>query len=345
MALATLLRFALIPLVGLTVPFIIYFPAVVLCAWFGGLWPGLLSTALSGAIAWYVFIAPQFSFRVFDHTASAQLIVFLLAGTLISFLAENLHRVEQQRVALLESEKAARERAEAASRAKDEFVAVVSHEIRGPLTAILGWIQLLRRGHFSETEMVQALEHLERNAKVQAELVEDLLDISRAITGKLILDVRPVELGQIVRNAVESLRTAVDAKSIDLNVQLDPRGVWVSGDPNRLQQIVWNLISNAVKFTPGKGSVAVRVEGKASLAHIVVSDRGIGIRPDFLPKVFDRFSQAPTAAASKHAGLGLGLSIVKHLVELHGGTVHAESDGEGLGATFTVTLPRIAAQD
>jgi hypothetical protein len=602
LALATVVRFALMPLLGLTVPFIIYFPTVVLCAWFGGLKPGLLSTALAGLIAWYAFIPPQYFFiKTVGPAALPQLIFFLLGGTLISLLAENLHRArrrieeserrereqrerlritlasigdaviatdadgqvifmnhvaealtgwkqqeasgqpieavlkilneqsratvenpalramreglitglanhsvliardgreipiddsaapirdadgtlrgavlifrdvaerrlaedmfrlaveaspaamimvddagrivlvnsqterlfgysrreligqqiemlvperfrrvhpdyrtsfaaspqarpmgagrdlyglrkdgrdvpieiglnpinmrgktvvlssivdiaarkqqEQERAALLKSEQAAREHAEAASRAKDEFVAIVSHELRGPLTAILGWIQLLRTAKFSETEMARGLETLERNAKVQAQLVDDLLDISRAITGKLALNVRSVEISQIVSIAVDSIRTAAEAKSIHLGVELDPRAGWVSGDPDRLQQIIWNLVSNAVKFTPRNGRVGVSVERRDSVAQIVVSDSGIGITPEFLPQVFDRFSQADASGERKQSGLGLGLSIVKHLVELHGGTIRAESAGAGLGATFTVTLPLTA---
>ncbi|TAJ86497.1 PAS domain S-box protein [bacterium] len=596
--LATLLRFALTPVLGQGVPFILYFPTVVLCAWFGGLWQGLLSTALGGIISWYVFIPPPYSFRVSDPTAPAQLIIFLIAGALISLLAESLHRsrriaearkakeqeqrerlrvtlesigdaviatnaeaqvtflnpvaesltgwsqreakglpleeifkivneqtragvenpalramregvivglanhtaliakdgmerpiddsgapikdaegkilgavlifrditerraaeeqlrliietspigkvmideegriilvnsqaeqlfgytreeligqfvealvperfrrqhgedragfaqapqakrmgagrdlfglrkdgrevpieiglnpikvkkkvlvlssvvditerkqAEGERARLLASAQAAREQAEAASRAKDKFVAMVSHEIRTPLNAILGWAQLLRTDKYDKEETARALETIERNAKAQAQLIDDLLDISRIITGKMNLDIQPVEPTQIIEEAIDSIRLAAEAKSIELHVRLEPRGALVSGDPNRLQQIVWNLLSNAVKFTPRHGRIVVSVERIDSQLQLTVSDSGEGISPEFLPYVFDRFSQANAGSERKHGGLGLGLAIVRHLTELHGGTVRAESQGEGQGAIFTVTLP------
>ncbi len=240
---------------------------------------------------------------------------------------------------LYEQTKTAREQAEAASRAKDEFVAMVSHELRAPLNAILGWTQLMRTGKFDAAETAHALETVERNAKVQAQLIEDLLDISRVITGKLVLNVSPVELGRVIEGAVDSIRAASDAKHIQLGLHLDPRGSWVSGDPSRLQQIIWNLISNAVKFTPTHGRIGIRVERVDSQHRVTVHDSGTGIDPEFLPFVFDRFTQAKTTSERKYGGLGLGLAIVKNLVEAHGGTVRAESSGRGLGATFTVTFP------
>jgi PAS domain S-box-containing protein len=606
LALATALRFALIPVLGFAVPFILFFPAVVVCAWFGGLRSGILSTAGGGLIAWYVFIPPQYSFRASDPTAPWQLVVFLLAGTLISFLAESLHRArrtvqegqkrereqrqrlhttlasigdavivtdaqgrvtfvnhvaealtgwkqeeaagqplgvvfqivneesrtpvdnpalraiceghisglanhtiliakdgtehpiddsgapirddqgtilgailvfrditerrrseetlrlaiegspvaklmtdeggrialvnaaaerlfgydrqellgkpiemlvpkhirerhpshradfyaspqmrpmgagrdltgqrkdgrevpieialnpisvrgqrmvlssvldisarrraEIERSELLARERAAREQAETASRAKDEFVAVVSHELRAPLTAIILGTQLLRAsGKFDEDpDVMQAFDTVERNAKSQAQLIEDLLDISRVITGKLVLNVRPVEVGHIIETSVDSVRAAADAKSIQLRLHLDRAGSWVSADPSRLQQIVWNLLSNAVKFTPQHGTIDVRADRDAAHAYIVVTDSGEGIHAEFLPYVFDRFSQANLSSGRRHGGLGLGLAIVRHLVELHGGTVRAESDGEGRGATFTVMLPLAATHE
>jgi PAS domain S-box-containing protein len=596
--LATLLRIALVPALGEGVPFILYYPTVVLCAWFGGLWPGLLSTALGCLISWYAFIRPQYSLSASDLTALPQLIVFSLAGALISLLAESLHRArrkaeeneakeqeqrerlrvtlasigdaviatdaqgrvsfmnqvaesltgwkhdkalgrpleevfkivneqtretienpalramkeglvvglanhtvliakdgtgipiddsgapikdsegkiigavlifrditerrlaedkfrlavesapnammminekgqimlintqterlfgysraeligqpiemlvperfrsphpehrvgfaaapqarpmgtgrdlfglrkdgaevpieiglnpikeqgkilvlssivditerkraEEERARLLASERAAREQAEAASRSKDEFVAMISHEIRSPLNSILGWVQMLRTGRFSQAETDRALETIERNARAQSQLIEDLLDISRVITGKLILNVRPVEPAQIIEAALDSIRPAADAKAIRLQTHLESRGSMVSGDPNRLQQIVWNLLSNAVKFTPRHGRVEVNLERVNSHLQITVSDSGVGISPEFLPFVFDRFSQANTTSERKYSGLGLGLAIVRHLVELHGGTVRADSAGDGLGATFTVSIP------
>lgn len=248
-------------------------------------------------------------------------------------------RAEEERARLLASERAAREQAEAANRSKDEFVAMISHEIRSPLNAILGWAQMLRMGKFDSEETARVIETIERNARAQSQLIEDLLDISRVITGKLTLNVRAVEPAQFVEAALDTIRPAADAKSIQLHTRLAPRGGVVSGDPARLQQVVWNLLSNAVKFTPRHGRVEVRLERINSHLEIKVSDSGEGINPEFLPFVFDRFSQANTSSERKHGGLGLGLAIVRHLVELHGGTVRAESRGEGQGATFTVKLP------
>lgn len=248
-------------------------------------------------------------------------------------------RSEEERAKLLVSERAAREQAEAASRAKDEFVAMISHEIRSPLNAILGWVQMLRTGQFDQATTARALETIERNAKTQTQLIEDLLDMSRIITGKIRLDVRPLELRQIVEAALDSIRPAAEAKAIQLQAHLAAHSSEVSGDPARLQQIAWNLLSNAVKFTPNRGHIELGLERTDTDLRLTVRDSGVGISPEFLPFVFDRFSQANTSSERKYGGLGLGLAIVRHLVELHGGTVHADSPGDGQGATFTVTLP------
>lgn len=226
-----------------------------------------------------------------------------------------------------------------ANRLKDEFLATVSHELRTPLTAILGWAQMLRSGQLEETTARKAINSIERNAKAQAHLIEDLLDISRIITGKLRLDVHPVELGPIIDAALDAVRPAADAKSIRLQKTLDYRAGLVSGDPTRLQQIVWNLLSNAIKFTPGGGCVQVRLERVNDQVQLSVSDTGEGIAQHFLPYIFDIFRQADSTITRKHGGLGLGLAIVRHLVEMHGGTVQAESAGEGKGSVFTVRLP------
>jgi signal transduction histidine kinase len=246
---------------------------------------------------------------------------------------------ERERARLLVLEQQARKEAEEANRLKDEFLATLSHELRTPLNAILGWTQVLRAGKLDETTAVRALETIERNAKSQAQLISDLLDVSRIITGKLRLDLKPVELPRIIDSVLESIRPAADAKEIELDVALAPLRNPVIGDADRLQQVVWNLLSNAIKFTPRGGRVAVRLETSAQNAVVRVKDSGVGIRPDFLPYVFDRFRQAESTITRSHGGLGLGLSIVRHLVELHGGTVEVESEGEGRGATFTVRLP------
>ena len=245
---------------------------------------------------------------------------------------------------LLRSEHLAREEAESANRSKDEFLATVSHELRTPLNAILGWAHMLRANHLDPTTQARALETIERNAKAQAQLIEDILDVSRIVTGKLRLDVRPVELAPVIEAAIDSVRPAADAKGIRIETVLDPRAGPISGDANRLQQIVWNLVSNAVKFTGKGGLVKVQLARIGSYIEIVVSDTGQGISADFLPYVFDRFWQADATSTRRHGGLGLGLAIVRHLVEMHGGTVAAQSPAEGMGATFIVKLPLIVAR-
>jgi PAS domain S-box-containing protein len=248
-------------------------------------------------------------------------------------------RIEQERELLLENAQRARAEAEAASRAKDAFLATVSHELRTPLSPILAWSTMLRQGALDASKTERALETIERCARNQAQLVEDLLDVSRIVAGKLHLAVRPVDLGPVVRAALDVVRPAAEAKEILLQVVLDPDGGQVSGDPERLQQVVWNLLSNAVKFTPRGGRVRVVLERVGSHLEIAVSDSGQGIAPDFLPYVFERFRQADGTTTRAHAGLGLGLAIVRHIVELHGGSVHAESPGDDGGAAFTVKLP------
>jgi signal transduction histidine kinase/ActR/RegA family two-component response regulator len=233
----------------------------------------------------------------------------------------------------------ARARAEAANRTKDEFLATLSHELRTPLTAILGWARLLVSRPTDTAAMPRGLEVIERNARAQAQLVDDLLDVSRIITGKLRLDVRPVELPLLVEGALDAVRTAADARGIRLDVSLDTDAGPVAGDEARLRQILWNLLSNAVKFTPRGGRVALSVTRAGSDVAIAVTDSGKGIDPAFLPHIFERFRQADSTTTRTHGGLGLGLAIVRHLAELHGGSVQAESEGEGRGAVFTVRLP------
>lgn len=249
-------------------------------------------------------------------------------------------QAEAERELLLAREQAARNAAEMANRAKDEFLSVLSHELRTPLNAILGWSQILRsRPQIDPAVITKALETIERNAWGQATLINDLLDISRIITGKLRLDVRSVELIVVVEAAIETIRPAAEAKAIQLRSVLDPAAGPISGDADRLQQVVWNLLSNAVKFTHKGGWVQICLERVNSHVEIVVSDSGQGISSDFLPYVFDRFQQADSKTTRSYGGLGLGLAIVRHLVELHGGSVAVYSTGLGKGATFTVSLP------
>lgn len=267
-------------------------------------------------------------------------------------------RAEEERAQLLLREQAARQQAETANRMKDEFLAILSHELRSPLNPILGWSRILLTRKVNEATTVRAIEAIERNANLQAELIEDLLDVSRMIRGKLSLQVSPVNLIPIVQAAIETVHLAAEAKSIRLETILDPSVGAIAGDPKRLQQIVWNLVSNAIKFTPVGGKVEIRLEhseqaaeepgnwGKTpmpnSYAQLRVIDTGKGISPDFLPFVFECFRQADSTSTRSYGGLGLGLAIVRHLVELHGGTIYVDSPGEGQGATFTVKLPLIA---
>jgi PAS domain S-box-containing protein len=239
-------------------------------------------------------------------------------------------------------EQEARAEAEEANRLKDEFLATLSHELRTPLTAILGWTHLLRSGRLDEESAARAVEIIERNADAQNRLIEDILDVSRVVTGKLALHVEPVEPAAVIEAAAEAVRPAAEAKRVELKIPASAEAVSVSVDAARLRQVVWNLLTNAVKFTPEGGKVEVRVERADSSVRIKVSDSGEGIDPEFLPYVFDRFRQADASTTRKRGGLGLGLAIVRHLVELHGGTVSAESEGPGRGATFTVTLPLAA---
>jgi PAS domain S-box-containing protein len=235
------------------------------------------------------------------------------------------------------------EELEQANRVKDEFLATLSHELRTPLTAMLGWSRMLRSGQLDEAGRARAVQVIERNAEAQAKLIEDLLDVSRIITGKLRMEVQPVVLAPVVETAVNGLRPAAEAKRLRLDSSLDPAAGPVTGDPARLQQVVTNLLSNAIKFTPEGGRVEVRLERAGGRARIVVSDTGVGISPEALPHVFERFHQADSSNTRAHGGLGLGLAIVRHLVESQGGSVSAQSPGEGLGAVFTVELPLTAA--
>jgi signal transduction histidine kinase/ActR/RegA family two-component response regulator len=248
-----------------------------------------------------------------------------------------------ERARLYETEQRLRAEAEAANRLKDEFLATVSHELRTPLTAIVGWSSMLRTGNFSAQATARAIETIERNAKAQTQIIEDLLDVSRIITGKLTLDTRRAELDSIIESSLESVRPAAATKGIRLTSKIDAGAGAVWGDPARLQQVMWNLLTNAVKFTPAGGEVSVRLRRAGSQVRVAITDTGQGISAEFLPYVFDRFRQADGTITRTHGGLGLGLAIVRHLVEMHGGTIRAESAGEGRGATFVVELPALAA--
>lgn len=250
----------------------------------------------------------------------------------------------QDRQTLLASEQAARQEAETANRAKDMFLATLSHEMRTPLNAIVGWLNILRSEGCDEKDLAEGLAVIERNTKAQVQLIEDLLDVSRIVSGKLHLEVRPCELVAIINAGIEVVRPAAEARDISLDVHFDPNANRATCDATRMQQVIWNLVSNAIKFTPRGGKIRVALAREQSSLRIDVSDNGQGISADLLPYVFDRFRQADSSSRRKFGGLGLGLSIVKHLVEMHGGTVAAQSDGEGQGSTFTVLLPVRAVQ-
>ena len=260
-------------------------------------------------------------------------------GTTRDVTAQRLHAEDRER--LLQSEQAARAEVERTSRLKDEFLATLSHELRTPLNAILGWSQLLRREAGDPEALAEGLSVIERNARVQTQLIEDLLDMSRIISGKVRLDVQSVSADSFINAAIQTVEPSARARGVSIQKILDDSAGPIAGDPARLQQIIWNLLSNAIKFTPRGGRVQVLLQRIESHMQISVSDTGEGIAPEFLPYVFERFRQADASTTRKHGGLGLGLSIVKQLVELHGGSIRAQSPGPGLGSTFIVSLPRV----
>ena len=259
-----------------------------------------------------------------------------------SKIARDITVRKQQEKRLLEQSEAYERlyrEAQESSRIKEEFLATVSHELRTPLNAILGWSRIVRAGKLSEAEITKALETIERNARAQAQLIDDLLDVSRIITGKLRMDVRPIDPNGFIEAALEAVSPAAEAKGVRVQKIMDTSTVSVPGDPTRLQQVIWNLLSNAIKFTPRGGCVQVRMERVDSHLQIIVADNGQGIPTEFLPYVFDRFRQIDQTSTRHQGGLGLGLALVRHLVELHGGSVGASSPGPGQGSTFTVFLP------
>jgi PAS domain S-box-containing protein len=248
-------------------------------------------------------------------------------------------RIEQERQALLESEREARAEAEALNRSKDQFLATLSHELRTPLNAIYGWARMLDAGRLDEAATRRATEAILRNAAAQVQLIEDLFDVSRVVTGNMRLDVRPLNVATVLEAALDTVRPTAAAKGVHLEAIFEPGAALMMGDPARLQQVAWNLFINAVKFTPRGGRVDVDLRRAGDHIQIVVRDTGEGIPPEHMPRIFQRFGQADSSSTRRHAGLGIGLALVRHLVELHGGTVSAHSAGLGLGATFTVVLP------
>ena len=345
-ALALLIALLLLPVTG-NIPFVIFVAAVMVSAWYGGLGPGLLATALAVVASGYFLIPPFYTLDVADPGDLMHLILFILVAVIVSSLNQKFRTV-QRRVAelaqagqsILRQEQKARAEAEAAIRAKDEFVAVVTHELRTPLNSILGWAVILQQlGWDDRSRFDQAVKCIERHARLQNELIQDLLDMSRIFAGKLHLNRLPVDISALIDVAVDGIRPAAEAKKIRLLVAQPNTAATVSGDANRLQQVLWNLLTNAVKFTPAEGMIEVSLKTAGGQAQITVRDTGRGIESDFLPYVFERFRQAEGEGARNQDGLGLGLAIVRHLVELHEGTIQVESPGKGQGSTFTIRLP------
>lgn len=304
----------------------------------------MLSRQISRSITSAALAAEALAKGEYPKVSPLSIKEVVLLGQSLQFAADLLSQREQERTENLQRAEAARAEAEATNRIKDEFLAVLSHELRTPLNPILGWSKLLRTGRLDATKTALALETIERNAKLQTQLIEDLLDVSRIMQGKLNLNMAPVNLASIIKAAIETVQLAAEAKSIQIQVQLEPEIGQVLGDTARLQQVIWNLLTNAVKFTAEGGQIQIQLERVGSQAQIQVSDTGKGIHPDFLPYVFEYFRQEDGKTTRKFGGLGLGLAIVRHLVELHGGTVDADSAGEDQGATFTVRLPLFQAE-
>ncbi len=279
--------------------------------------------------------------RVEDRTAQLQTAI----ANLEIEIAER-KRVEREREELLVREQSARADAEAANRLKDEFLATLSHELRTPMNAILGWVKIINSGRADPETAATAMESIERNAKVQAQLIEDILDVSRIISGKFQFQLEIITLETIIKATIETLRPVLEVKNIELQLDIEREGAPMLGDSTRLQQAIWNLLSNAVKFTPDSGRIIVSLRQDQAAMRLQVRDNGQGIDPAFIPFIFDRFRQADGSMTRKHGGLGLGLAIVRHIIEMHGGSVWAESEGAGKGATFTVEFPlQIIAQN
>ncbi len=254
-------------------------------------------------------------------------------------------RTEAELKSLMRQEREARAEAEAANRVKNEFMAMISHELRTPLNAIMGWVQLLKSGKLNQPEIERAIQTIDRNAMAQSAIINELLDVARIISGKLKIDMKSMDLAAVIEAAIDVVRSAADAKNIEIVASLDGSVGPIAGDATRLQQVIWNLLSNAIKFTPKLGRVEVRLQRAGTHVQVVVSDTGAGIPKDFLPHVFERFKQADASVTKTHGGLGLGLSIARNLVEMHGGSIRAESEGEGRGATFTISFPVMAVID
>jgi len=325
-------RLALTPLLGTASPFLMFVPAVMLAAWFGGLWPGLFAAILSSALGTHYLLAqvPRPGLEEWDRV-----VLFLVVCAIIVWVQVRVAAAAERVSASLARERAARREAQAATRAKEEFLAMVSHELRTPANTVLGWISLLKAQRDQPAFLDKGLEVIERNVSLQARLLQDIVDNLRAARGTMRLQRQAIDLTSVVAAAVDAARPAANAQDVRLEQKLQGHEIPIFGDAIRLQQVMTNLISNALKFTPPGGSIVVRLEQAGEQAKVSVRDTGIGIDESFLPFVFERFRRGNHA----REGLGLGLAISRHLVEMHGGTIEASSAGPERGSTFTVMLP------
>jgi signal transduction histidine kinase/ActR/RegA family two-component response regulator len=339
---ATLLRALADPFIHDQIPYFIYVASVVITTWFCGFDAGILGTVLAAFLGNYFFVPPRYEFIPHGEDWNA-MVMFAVVALGLVWLVSRWRTAEQALRKFADDLQILHAEAERINRLKDEFLATLSHELRTPLNAVLGWAQVLDVGRL-DAQQKRATEAIVRNAKAQARLVEDVLDVSAIVSGKLGLHPTTVDLAAIVNSAIDVVRPAAGAKQIEVRTSFVARARMV-GDADRLRQVAWNLLSNAVKFSNKGGTVEVRIDRPESQLVLTVSDTGAGIDPAFLPHLFERFRQADSSTTRQHGGLGLGLAIVRHMVELHGGTVSAESAGLNRGATFRVTFPVQAVAD
>jgi signal transduction histidine kinase len=331
-------RIALKPLLGNASPFLLFTPPVAVAALYGGAFAGAVATAL-GAV-----LGSHFLLRALGEPALVnwdRTVLFLIVGGVITSSSAYVYRARAALSRSLWREQKARAMAEAADRAKDDFIALISHELRGPASVISGWISMLRNGGQSASSVTHALDAIERNGQVMTRLVDDLLEQSRIATGTLRLDPQPISMATVLRAALDQTRAKMEAKQLSLQLSLPREDLQVCADSIRLQQVFTNLLSNSVKFTPQGGMIRLALSARPMLVEVTVTDTGAGIDADFLPHVFDRFRQSARTRADSKGGLGLGLSLSRQIVEHHHGTISARSDGPNRGATFSVTLPRL----
>jgi signal transduction histidine kinase len=324
--------------VGASQGLFLFVPAVMISAWYGGRLGGVVATGMSVLLQLAFVLNPDRASWWPSPSDALTVLIFAGVGISIGFVTADRRRAERERERALLGAEAARHDAEISSRLKDQFLATLSHELRTPLNAVLGWARMLVNHQVEDSKVSAALAMIERNAQAQKQLVDDLLDVSAIVSGRLRLDPRDIDLAEVVRAAIDSMKLSFEARQLRIDQQLEP--VRIVGDPDRLRQVVWNLLSNAAKFTPEGGDIYIRLERDSTTARLSVRDTGRGIGAEFLPHVFEPFRQADSSITRASGGLGLGLSLVRHLVEAHGGTVSVSSEGPMQGTTFMVALPR-----